>query len=91
MDYDGADQHQVTHLGALASLSPRISPDGCRIAFSSYPKGSGLEIMMYSNELGAHGHLPAIRRNQCHASMVAGWNEDGIRLVDAGLDGDLRF
>jgi len=33
MDYDGADQHQITHLGALASLSPRISPDGSRIAF----------------------------------------------------------
>src|SRR3954452_8712319 len=33
MDYDGAYQHQITHLAALASLSPRILPDGSRIAF----------------------------------------------------------
>src|SRR5690349_25123584 len=32
MDYDGANQKQVTHLGTIA-LSPRISPDGSRIAF----------------------------------------------------------
>jgi len=45
MDYDGANQRQVTHLGTL-SLSPRISPDGSRLAFSSMTK-SGWEILMY--------------------------------------------
>src|SRR5207248_8892884 len=34
MDYDGANQHQVTRQGSI-SLSPRISPDGSRLAFSS--------------------------------------------------------
>src|SRR5271165_919176 len=34
MDYDGQNQHQVTHLGSI-SLSPRISPDNSRIAFAS--------------------------------------------------------
>ena len=34
MDYDGSNQHQITHLGSI-SLSPRISPDGSRIAFSA--------------------------------------------------------
>ena len=34
MDYDGSNQHQITHLGSI-SLSPRISPDGSRLAFSS--------------------------------------------------------
>jgi hypothetical protein len=34
MDYDGQNQHQITHLGSV-SLSPRISPDGSRIAFGS--------------------------------------------------------
>ncbi len=33
MDYDGANQHQITHLGQIA-LSPRISPDGGRLAFN---------------------------------------------------------
>ncbi len=37
MDYDGANQHQITHLGTI-SLSPRISPDGSRLAFSSLLK-----------------------------------------------------
>src|SRR5579863_1162241 len=34
MDYDGQNQHQVTHVGDI-SLSPRISPDNSRLAFSS--------------------------------------------------------
>ena len=34
MDYDGQNQHQITHLGSV-SLSPRISPDNSRVAFSS--------------------------------------------------------
>jgi len=37
MDYDGANQHAVTRLGSI-SLSPRVSPDGSRIAFSSMTK-----------------------------------------------------
>ena len=49
MDYDGANQQQITHLGSI-SLSPRISPDGSRLAFSSINKG-GWEIMMYSFDL----------------------------------------
>src|SRR5215467_15614041 len=49
MDYDGANQHAITHLGSI-SLSPRISPDGSRLAFSSLTK-NGWEILMYSLEL----------------------------------------
>src|SRR5204862_40786 len=49
MDYDGANQHALTHLGSI-SLSPRVSPDGSRVAFSSLTK-SGWEILMYSLEL----------------------------------------
>ncbi len=46
MDYDGANQHAITHLGAI-SLSPRISPDNTRIAFSSLGR-NGFQIRMYS-------------------------------------------
>jgi TolB protein len=46
MDYDGANQHQVTHLGTI-SLSPRISPDNSRLAFSSLGK-NGFQIQVYS-------------------------------------------
>ena len=34
MDYDGSNQHQITHLGSI-SFSPRVSPDGSRLAFSA--------------------------------------------------------
>jgi TolB protein len=46
MDYDGANQHAVTHLGAI-SISPRVSPDNTRIAFSSLGR-NGFQIRMYS-------------------------------------------
>ncbi|MFL6299464.1 MAG: Tol-Pal system beta propeller repeat protein TolB [Terriglobales bacterium] len=79
MDYDGGDQHQITHLAALASLSPRISPDGSRIAFSSYPKGSGLEIMMYSNELGRVVTFPRFGGT----NATPAWSPDGTKLAFA--------
>src|ERR1700722_18577180 len=50
MDYDGANQHALTHLGAV-SISPRISPDNTRLAFSSLGR-DGFQIRMYSLLLG---------------------------------------
>ena len=50
MDYDGANQHAITNLGTI-SLSPRISPDNSRVAFSSLGK-NGFQISMYSLLLG---------------------------------------
>jgi TolB protein len=46
MDYDGANAHPVTHLGTI-SISPRVSPDNSRIAFSSLGN-DGFQIRMYS-------------------------------------------
>ncbi len=46
MDYDGANQHQITHLGTV-SISPRVSPDNSRIAFSSLGH-DGFQIRTYS-------------------------------------------
>src|SRR5262249_20199674 len=39
MDYDGASQKQLTHVGSIA-LSPQVSPDGSRVAFSGLTKDS---------------------------------------------------
>jgi TolB protein len=50
MDYDGANPHEITHLGTV-SLSPRISPDNSRLAFSSLGK-DGFQIRMFSLVLG---------------------------------------
>jgi len=50
MDYDGANQKQLTHLGSIA-LSPHVSPDNSRVAFSAVTKDAGWQILMYSLDL----------------------------------------
>ena len=49
MDYDGANQKQLTHVGSIA-LSPHVSPDGTRVAFSGVTK-EGWQILMFSLDL----------------------------------------
>jgi TolB protein len=58
MDYDGANQHPITHLGTI-SISPRISPDNSRLAFSSLGR-TGFQIRMYSLLLGRMVNFPAV-------------------------------
>ena len=41
MDYDGANQHQLTHLKSVA-LTPRWSPDATRIAFTCFVPYRGI-------------------------------------------------
>jgi len=75
MDYDGANQHAVTHLNAI-SLSPRISPDGSRIAFSSLAKGAW-EILMYSLDLNRLVTFPRFGGT----NLSPAWSSDGIKLA----------
>jgi TolB protein len=75
MDYDGANQHAVTHLGSI-SLSPRISPDGSRLAFSSLTKTSW-EIKLYSIELNRMVTFPAFGGTNLSPS----WAPDGAKLA----------
>ena len=56
MDYDGANQHAITHLGTV-SISPRVAPDNSRVAFSSLGR-DGFQIRMYSLLLGRLVTLP---------------------------------
>ncbi len=75
MDYDGSNQRAITHLGSI-SLSPRISPDGSRLAFSSLTKTSW-EIMMYSLELGRAVAFPRFGGT----NLSPAWAPDGTRLT----------
>jgi TolB protein len=75
MDYDGINQHQVTHQGSI-SLSPRISPDGSRLAFSSLSK-SGWDILMYSTEINRVVTFPRFGGT----NLSPAWSADGTKLA----------
>jgi TolB protein len=75
MDYDGSNQRQLTHQGSI-SLSPRISPDGSRLAFSSLTK-SGWDILMYSIELNRLVSFPRFGGT----NLAPAWSPDGTRLA----------
>jgi TolB protein len=77
MDYDGANQHAVTHLGTI-SMSPRISPDNSRLAFSSL--GShGWAIRMFSLDLGRTVSFPT--GNVGDTNLSPAWSPDGSKVA----------
>jgi TolB protein len=77
MDYDGQNQHIVTKLGST-SLSPRISPDNTRVAFSSIGK-EGWAIRMYSLELGRMVAFPGGAAGGSNFSPA--WSGDGSKIA----------
>ncbi len=77
MDYDGQNQHPVTHLGTI-SLSPRISPDNSRVAFASLGR-EGWSIRMFSLELGRLVSFPAGTAGGANQSPA--WSSDGSKIA----------
>jgi len=77
MDYDGQNQHAVTHLGSI-SLSPRISPDNSRIVFASLGN-EGWAIRMYSLDLGRLVGFTAGSAGGSNQSPA--WSADGSKLA----------
>ena len=77
MDYDGQNQHAVTHLGTI-SLSPRISPDNSRVAFASLSK-VGWSIRMYSLDLNRLVSFPAGTVGGSNTSPA--WSSDGNKIA----------
>jgi len=75
MDYDGAGQKQLTHVGDIA-LSPHVSPDGNRVAFSGMTK-EGWQIQMYSLELGRLVTFPRFPGD----NYSPAWSSDGQTLA----------
>jgi TolB protein len=77
MDYDGANQHAVTHLGSI-SLSPRVSPDNSRVAFATLGR-EGWSVRMYSLELGRLVAFPAGIAGGANQSPA--WSADGAKIA----------
>jgi TolB protein len=77
MDYDGQNQHQVTHLGTI-SISPRISPDNSRVAFASLGN-EGWAVRMFSLELNRLVAFPAGVAGGANQSPA--WSGDGTHIA----------
>ena len=82
MDYDGANQHAITHLGTV-SISPRISPDNSRIAFSSLDK-YGFQIHMYSLLLNRMVAFP----ESGGTNISPAWSASGQLAYSSSRSGD---
>ncbi|MBI3406385.1 MAG: PD40 domain-containing protein [Acidobacteria bacterium] len=80
MDYDGANQHQLTNLRSI-SLTPRWSPDATRIAFTCYQRGrSGAitpQICLHSLETGK----PVAFASFPGTNSAPAWSPDGSKIV----------
>lgn len=75
MDYDGNGQHAVTHLGSI-SLSPRVSPDGSRVAFTSFVHGKS-DLVVYSLDLGRLVAFPRF----AGTTVSPAWSPDGTHMA----------
>lgn len=75
MDYDGSNPHAITHLGTI-SLSPRVSPDNSRVAFSSLGR-DGFQIRMYSLLLGRPVTFPITGGT----NLSPAWSPDGREVA----------
>jgi TolB protein len=75
MDYDGQDARQITHLGTI-SLSPHVSPDNSRVAFSSLGHG-GWTIKMFSLDLSRDVAF----NSPVGTTLSPAWSSDGAHLA----------
>ena len=79
MDYDGANQRQLSSLRSIA-LTPRWSPDGSRIAFTCYPTSGTLlsaQICIYSMLTERLVSWPRFRGTNSSPA----WSPDGSKLM----------
>jgi len=94
MDPDGSNQRQISHLNSL-SIMPAVSPDGTKIAFTSYARGNpaifilstdtGRRLPFY-NQVASMNATPDFTpdgKQLLYASTASGW----AQIYIANLDG----
>jgi TolB protein len=78
MDFDGNNQKQLTNLKSL-SIMPSVSPDGSRVAFTSWAKGTP-RIMIVNTE---NGRLLPFYNQEASLNATASFTPDGKQLFYA--------
>jgi TolB protein len=79
MDYDGANQRQLTSLHSIA-LTPRWSPDSSRIAFTCYPTSGAVlsaQVCIYSLLTSRQIAWPRYRGT----NSAPAWSPDGTKVM----------
>jgi len=79
MDYDGANQHQITRYGNI-TMTPAVSPDGGRLAYTSYAAGNP-DIYVLALDTGRQ---LTFRNLAGHLNTTPSFSPDGKRIVYAG-------
>jgi TolB protein len=94
MDWDGSNQHQVTQFKSL-SIMPAISPEGSKIAFTSYARGNPgiflfsvdpIRQLPFYNQVASLNETPDFTpdgKQIVYSSSASGW----AQIYIANLDG----
>lgn len=94
MDPDGSNQKQITHFNSL-SIMPAVSPDGSKVAFTSYVRGNpGIFIfsvdpvrqLPFYNQVASLNETPDFTpdgKQILYSSSASGW----AQIYIANLDG----
>jgi TolB protein len=93
MDPDGSNQRQISHFNSL-SIMPAVSPDGTKIAFTSYARGNpaifilatdtGRRLPFY-NQVASMNATPDFTpdgKQLLYASTASGWAQIYIANID---------
>lgn len=75
MDYDGANQRPITRYQSL-SLTPAVSPDGTKVAFTCYAAGNP-DVYIHSLETGRRLTF----RNQRGLNTTPAWSPDATKIA----------
>jgi TolB protein len=94
MDPDGSNQRQISHFNSL-SIMPTVSPDGTKIAFTSYARGNpaifilstdtGRRLPFYNQvaSMNATADFTPDGKQLLYASTASGW----AQIYSANIDG----